>query len=46
MEKVSHIIKLLLYLQILYFKKIILIPIKNIYAYMYKRIFQPQGCCW
>lgn len=37
MEKISHI-KLLLYLQVLYFRKIVLIPNKNMDAYTHKRI--------
>jgi len=38
MEKISHTIKLLLYLQVLYFRKIILLSNKNMYTDMHKRI--------
>lgn len=45
MEKIPHIIKVLLYLQILYFRKIILIPEKNMYAYIQEDFVENIATC-
>lgn len=45
MKKIPRVIEVLLYLQVFYFRKIILIPNKNMYVYIQEDFVQNIATC-